>query len=91
MAATLFGQFLPRFDVLLPTLSKKGLQRVLQQLIKVPLVDVHFKMDKNESQFAALAQAMLDSKMIMVAAVMNEQFEASEKAKNNKMGEVVNG
>lgn len=87
-AARMYGYLMPKFEDELPKLGKKGLVRVLTALVKVPLMDIHFKMDATENNVCSLASKLLQCKNVMETSVlMNYMKEEEEKEKNKVVGE----
>jgi len=89
-AARIYGELLPKFDRELGAISKKGLVRVLTALVKVPLVDVYFKMDVVENNVCSVASKLLQCKNIMESSVIMEHMQKAaddEKEANAKKEE----
>jgi hypothetical protein len=81
IASRLYVTLLPQFDAQLRMLSKKGMYRVLQLLIKDPLEEVHFKMtDRTELNVLAIASRLMDAKFIMISTVMAEAMAEQDAA-----------
>lgn len=80
-AAKIYENFIPRFDMLLHKVGKKGLARVLSSIIKVPLVEVNFKLDKDETELALTCERMLECKFLMTTQILSQHL--SQEGENN--------
>jgi len=78
-AGEIYSRLIKPFDFQIRGLSKKGLYRVLQALIKVPVIEFYFKLDKREEAVYHLANRLMEAKFIMVAKVLEEQFKEAKK------------
>ena len=78
-AAEIFERLIKPFDIQINRLSKKGMWRVIQALIKVPLVDFNFKLDETEKTVYYLANRLLEAKFVMVTKVLSDEMKEAEK------------
>lgn len=67
VAATLFTLYLPRFHARVDGMSNKALRRLIKAIIEHPLEDKpYYLKEEDEKEAFAIANALLDSKYVMV-------------------------
>lgn len=86
-AARIYGELMVKFDNELHAVSKKGLQRILSALVKVPLIDINFKMDRVENNVCSIASKLLQCKSVMETSVMMDYLKAQEEKDAAKLVE----
>lgn len=88
VAIKIYDTLLPQFDLQLQQLSKKGLQRVLNALVKVPLIQEP-NLDKLEKNVYSIVDRLIEAKFIMISHVINEELKEAEEVSGEEFKEIV--
>ena len=82
-ASSAYAMYVPHFKRLLPTLSTRGLRRVLNFLILHPLEqDAMNSANEDEKSFMHLVNSLVEAKFIMVMASFHANAQAVYDAQN---------
>ena len=84
-AAKMYSILLPQFDSQVNSLSRKGLLRVINSLVKIPLVDYTPVMSELEKNVYAVSDRLLQAKFVMISEVLTEEFTKTEGVENGKV------
>lgn len=91
IAATLFTLYLPRFHALVDGLSNKALRRLIKAIIEHPIEDKpYYIKEQSEKEAFAIANALLDSKYVMIFNAYSSGLDTLVKASEDQATEVSN-
>ena len=96
-AATMFGLYAPKFELLLKQLSTGQLRRLTNALVQYPLNDKEFINDSDMLKSAfSLGQTLLEAKWVMMMhSLMEEESKSlqrqTEGNETNEVKETING
>ena len=79
-AAKIYDILMQQYDQQKYQLSKKGLLRVLDALMKVPLLEMNAKLNKLETNVYAVTSRIAECKFIMISKVLSDELHPNEEA-----------